>query len=273
MSQNPLVSFGSNNTMYLKVYDGTLIQDMGQNPERKENDGLEIRPHKTLGQIYFRRIRNVEGYIVDLKLTRNPIKIGEGEIILENLDLTIGDKPDKSDCSALVSIQFIWGSRPANSVMYCMHNVNVKAPIRCWAKDWMGKTYFTIVQQNDKGEWKIVKSYWTKEDGMVPPLELKKIRGKDVWDNTDQIEFFENELEKFRQANFVVESAKTDYAPTSKARKTSALNMDTDQSIFNESVPMSDIVLKNAKEDKGSGDPDLDALLATPPPAAKGKKK
>lgn len=39
---------------------------------------------------------------------------------------------------------------------------------------------------------KALKQFWTKDaPGSLPQLEKKRIKGKDVWDNSDQMEFFE----------------------------------------------------------------------------------
>jgi hypothetical protein len=82
----------------------------------------------------------------------------------------------------------------------------IKISIFKFTKDDVDKTYLTPYQKLDIG-YKQIDLYYSKDDPKnLPPMELKKVRGKDTWDNSAQLDFFIAEVKdviipELRKAN------------------------------------------------------------------------
>jgi hypothetical protein len=82
----------------------------------------------------------------------------------------------------------------------------IKISIFKFTKDDVDKTYLTPYQKLAVG-YKQIDLYYSKDNpGDLPPMELKKVKGKPTWDNSAQLDFFIKEVQtvilpKLREAN------------------------------------------------------------------------
>lgn len=225
------INYGTgSSTLYLRTYDGSLIEDKGTEKPTDENGNplaiAKLRPHKTKGQIWYIPVRSIEGVLSDIRKTTSTIPAENGrEISLHSLEIEVKDADEK------MVISLIWGSKAANSVMYVLPDVVYGEPVKIWCRDYQGNDYITICQQDDEGNFVVVKSAYPRGDeSPIPPLEKTKFRGEERWDDSARLEFFENELNTWRQQI-------TNTAQAVKAKATRPV------------------------EQVSSGDPELDALL------------
>lgn len=241
------IDFGSSNanTFYLKPYEDSLIMDLGPNYKPKDGEDVLVRPHKTHGTTYYRKVRNVEGLIDDISIQRSTIKVAGEDIELENLVMVIKDFD-----GAVFNIQMSWNTTAANSIMWLIGDdeypspINVQLPVKVWAKEYNGKTYISVLQQNKNGEWKMLKSPWPKECDKIPLMEKIIVNRKEVWDSSARQEFFEACLQRWRSVNLLITPTNT--FPVNKE-------------------PMRNPVMEEALKPKSSGDPEFDALLDSTP--------
>jgi hypothetical protein len=82
----------------------------------------------------------------------------------------------------------------------------IKVSIFKFTKDDVDKTYLTPYQKLDIG-YKQIDLYYSKDDPKdLPPMKLIKVKGKDTWDNSAQLDFFIAEVKdwvipELRKAN------------------------------------------------------------------------
>jgi len=83
----------------------------------------------------------------------------------------------------------------------------IKISIFKFTKDEIDRTYLTPYQRSDTGNYINIDLYYSKENPRdLPPMELKKFKGKDTWDNSAQLDFFIAEVKdviipELRKAN------------------------------------------------------------------------
>lgn len=100
--------------------------------------------------------------------------------------ITISDDGEKA------VLQLSLSSGPASSFLKALPNVNLTRPVTLRPKmetdgDKSKTTLF--ISQDGAG----VKWYWTKDNpGKLPGLKKIKVKGKDTWDDSEQLDFFEN---------------------------------------------------------------------------------
>lgn len=89
----------------------------------------------------------------------------------------------------VANLQMPLSSNPASGFLKCLPNLNPTAPVKFSPKmeEKDGKRKTTLFVNQDG---KAVKWYWTKDNqGKLPPLAKVKIKGKETWDDSDQIDF------------------------------------------------------------------------------------
>ena len=88
-------------------------------------------------------------------------------------------------------LQLKLSSGPASSFLRALPNVDLQKPVTLIPKIEMKgdvKRTSVIIAQGDKG----VKWAFTKDaPGDLPPMKQIKVKGKDVWDDSDQLAYFE----------------------------------------------------------------------------------
>ena len=88
-------------------------------------------------------------------------------------------------------LQLKLSSGPASSFLRALPNVDLQKPVTLTPKIEMKgdvKRTSVIIAQGDKG----VKWAFTKDaPGDLPPMKQIKVKGKDVWDDSDQLAYFE----------------------------------------------------------------------------------
>ena len=88
-------------------------------------------------------------------------------------------------------LQLKLSSGPASSFLRALPNVDLQKPVTLIPKIEMKgdvKRTSVIIAQGDKG----VKWAFTKDaPGDLPPMRQIKVKGKDVWDDSDQLAYFE----------------------------------------------------------------------------------
>ena len=103
------------------------------------------------------------------------------------LVIEIQDGPD------YFNLEMPWSSRYSSGFFLTMPNIDVSKQIEFvpWMKEIDGKKK-TMLYLRHEGEQDNIQWHWTKENPQGLP-EMKKIRvkGTDVWDDTDRQDFFE----------------------------------------------------------------------------------
>jgi hypothetical protein len=98
------------------------------------------------------------------------------------------------DCPDTYRLQLPFSSKVAKSIIMRLPNCDLSAPLDIhtgWDKE-KESTFAWIVQNGSK-----VLSAYTKENpGGLPPMEQIKVKGKDTWDDSKQLEFLDAMLKK-----------------------------------------------------------------------------
>lgn len=89
----------------------------------------------------------------------------------------------------VANLQMPLSSNPASGFLKCLPNLNANEPVKfspkMEEKDGKRKTTLFVNQNGAAVKW-----YWTKDNpGKLPPLAKVKIKGKETWDDSDQIDF------------------------------------------------------------------------------------
>lgn len=126
----------------------------------------------------------IEGHLIDIKTKDIPEEYGGGKTWL----LQINDGENE------YQLQFPYSSGYANGFLMSIQNCDLTKPIKFfpWAKEVDGKkkTALYLNQQNNMGGWEAAEWVYTKDKpNGCPPMVQTKYKGKDVWDDTDRMEF------------------------------------------------------------------------------------
>lgn len=92
----------------------------------------------------------------------------------------------------IANLQMPLSSNPSGCFLKALPNIDVTKPVKfspkMEEKDGKRKTSL-FLSQDGKG----IKWYWTKDNpGELPPLKKIKVKGKETWDDSEQIEYLQN---------------------------------------------------------------------------------
>jgi hypothetical protein len=166
-------------TTWLKLFDGSIVQEWSNAPEGVED--IKTRVNKAKKTVYYVTYDFLEAEILDAELQSSEF----GESIL----LTLID----AESTYRLTIQA--ASRYGNSFFARMHNIDLNKPVRFYpysfvAEDGKQRTGISLSQEGTKLDWCFPK-------GTVPELIEKVRAGKTTYDDTDRYNFYIAEYEKF----------------------------------------------------------------------------
>ena len=88
-------------------------------------------------------------------------------------------------------LQLMLSSGPAKSFLSALPNVDLSKPVRIIpkmeVKDGVSRTKVLLSQGNVGVKWAFTKD----NPGDMPPMNKIKVKGKETWDDSDQLDFFE----------------------------------------------------------------------------------
>lgn len=162
------------NIGFLKIIGGTFRQQVPEN-----TPGSKSRTNKENRVVHEMEYTDLEGIITKVEL-REHEEFGQQLCI------------DVSDEKSVYQMQLPLSSSHADVFLNKSENIDFKKPV-----------HFAPYQFTPKGEEKEkrgmvikqngekVESKWTKENpGEIPELEKKKVKGKEIWDNSKRIDFY-----------------------------------------------------------------------------------
>lgn len=163
--------------IYLNISDGKIVRQH-QNPVEGVTVTRENKNGKNVHEEFF---RSLTGHLKNIRSKETPFGM-VWEITLED------------DGEEFV-LSWNYSSRYTNHFFRALPNVVVNEPltINPWAmkdKNDSSKTAIGLTLYQNKE--KIPFAYDKENPGDMPELKQKKVKGKAVWDDSDQLEFFEN---------------------------------------------------------------------------------
>jgi hypothetical protein len=164
-------------THYLSIQGGKIAQRVPEATAFTRTRTLET------GKVIHEQLYDsVEGIITGIK-TR------DGNYGKE-LHVTLAD-------DAAYVLQLSLSSGPASSLLKALPNVDPTKPLRIipkvQEKDGVKRTALILSQDNAGVKWA-----FTKENpGDLPPMEKIKVKGKETWDDSKQLEYFEQMITDF----------------------------------------------------------------------------
>lgn len=88
-------------------------------------------------------------------------------------------------------LQLMFSSGPAKSFLSALPNIDLEKPVRIIpkmeVKDGVSRTKILLSQGNVGVKWAFTKD----NPGDMPPMKKIKVKGKETWDDSDQLDFFE----------------------------------------------------------------------------------
>jgi hypothetical protein len=179
--------------IYYNVMNGKVVRSYGKVKPEQEIEGLTARINKKQDTVYEVNHDAVSGRIKSIGLI-------ESTDYGDKLELVLTDFEEESN------VQMMFSGNYAKSFMMRMHNINPTQDITIVPYSFVdretGKTRtgLTIYQGGLEAENKITPT-WTKDNpGELPTLEKIKVKGKETWDDSKQLEFLTKELKKFQNA-------------------------------------------------------------------------
>lgn len=168
---------GSASKTYLTISDGKIAKKV-----KTEEQGAVKCASKDGSKTWWEhRYRSISGKIKSVQKKDSDMGFGS------RLVIEIQDGPD------YFNLEMPWSSRYSSGFFLTMPNIDVNKQIEFvpWMKEIDGKKK-TMLYLRHEGEQDNIQWYWTKENPQGLP-EMKKIRvkGTDVWDDTDRQDFFE----------------------------------------------------------------------------------
>lgn len=175
---------GGSNRIYLSISDGKIAKRVDEH----QAGAVKCTSKDGSRTWYEQRFANLSGRIVDV-FKRDSDK-GYGSQLCVVLE----------DDGEMFQVQMPWSSRYSSGFFLCMPNIDVSKQIVLapWMKEIESQKktmlYLRYVGSNDSIPW-----HWTKDNpGGLPDMKKIKVKGQDVWDDTERQEFFEKYLnEKF----------------------------------------------------------------------------
>jgi len=178
--------------VYYNVQDGKVVQSYGKKKPEKEIPNLVARINKNNETVYEVQHSAIEGYI-------ESVSVETTELYGDKLVLVLSDGAESS------TIQMNFSSNYAKSFLMRIRNIsttnNVILVPYSFEDKTTGKTRtgITVYQGSIANDNKVASSFTKEEPNGLPPMKQIKVKGKDTWDDTDQLEFFKAELEVFKK--------------------------------------------------------------------------
>ena len=180
-----LNSSGSNtNVNYLSISDGKIAKRV-----KTEEPGTVKCTSKDGSKTWWEhRYNSVSGRITGARKKDSEMGFGS------KLQIDITDGMDK------FVLEMPWSSRYSSGFFLCMPNIDSSRSVvfNPWMKVIDG-TKKTMLYLKYDGSNDNISHYWTKDDPKeLPQMQKIRVKGQDVWDDTERQEFFEKYLnEKF----------------------------------------------------------------------------
>lgn len=167
----------SGNMTFLSINDGKIVMKAAE-----DDYGAVSRVNKDGKIVWEKRFGNISGLLTGISISSNVYNGAE----IKSWVFSIKDDKD-------YQLNIMYDSRYATSLLFALCNpvVDFDQPIQInpWAKKVGDKTKTAcfVEQDGDKIEW-----FFTKEEPRgMPEWKVLKIKGRDVWDNYDAMQFLE----------------------------------------------------------------------------------
>lgn len=173
-------SGSTGNVNYLSISDGKIAKRV-----KTEEPNTVKCTSKDGSKVWWEyRYDSVSGKITNVK--RHDSTMGYGS----KLQIEIEDGFEK------FVLEMPWSSRYSSGFFLCMPNIDTTKEIefRPWMKviDGTKKTMLYLKESNSKDN---IQHFWTKDNpGDLPQMQKIRVKGTDVWDDTDRQDYFENYL-------------------------------------------------------------------------------
>jgi hypothetical protein len=164
----------STNATFLKVYDGKIVRTF-----KNATTDSKSRVNKSGNTVHEEFYDYVEGRITSIT-TKEVDDYGKFWVI------------KLSDNGNDYQLEFNYSGSVAASFLKALPNVDLTKPVRLSPKKTVDgdKTRQTLFINQDG---KAAKWFWTKDNpGDLPGLSKVKVKGKETWDDSDQLEYLEN---------------------------------------------------------------------------------
>lgn len=169
----------SENKIFISVYDGKFTVKTDQsNPKAKE------RINKNGTKVFELHFDSISGFLENVQ----DFKTENANGTFRNIVFTLRDKEE------VYSLATQYSSRESKGILMRLPNINLKNPIEI--KIAKADHPFTWVTQNGVK----VPLKWTKDQpGDLPQMKKIEVKGKDTYDDTEQMKF----LFEYIQANVI----------------------------------------------------------------------
>jgi hypothetical protein len=166
-------------TIYLSVANGKLVQ---QHKQPTENTAERVnKVGKTVHEEFF---RDLTGVITKIETKENDYG--------KQWQITFQDSTDK------YMVQMPYSGRYSSSFLKALPNLKQGEPVKFNPWEMQDKnnssktiTGVTLYQDDGNGMVKVPSAYTKENPNGLPEMKKKKIKGKDVWDDTEMMEFLE----------------------------------------------------------------------------------
>jgi hypothetical protein len=167
-------------TIYLSVANGKLVQ---QHKQPTENTAERVnKVGKTVHEEFF---RDLTGVITKIETKENDYG--------KQWQITFQDGTDK------YIVQMPFSGRYSSSFLKALPNLKQGQPVKFNPWEMQDKnnssktiTGVTLYQDDGNGMVKVPSAYTKEDPNGLPEMKKKKIKGKDIWDDTEMTEFLEN---------------------------------------------------------------------------------
>lgn len=169
--------------IFLSISDGRIVRQH-QNPI----EGTTVtRENKNKRMVHEEFFKAVTGMITDIKSKEAPF----GPV----WEITVSDGEEE------FVLSFTYSGKYTNHFFRALPNVDLSDAVTFnpWSmkdkKDPSKTAIGLSLWQGEKGKKvKVEFAYTREEPGEMPELKKKKVKGKDVWDDSERLEFFEKML-------------------------------------------------------------------------------
>lgn len=172
--------------IYLSVANGKLVRQ-----HREPNPNTTTRVNKNGKTVHEEFFRDLVGNIVNIEVAPDR---GYGK----SWNVTFQDGDDK------YMVQMQYSGRYSSSFLKALPNVNPSEPVKFmpWEMDDKNKPGKTItgvtMYQNDGNGWvKILPAYTKDEPNGLPEMKKVRVKGQDVWDDSDMMSFLEEKAKEW----------------------------------------------------------------------------
>jgi len=168
------------NAVYLSIMEGKLVRRV-----KEAGEGISERVNKIGNTVFEKKYKSVTGIIVDIKKRDHTEYGSDWRIHVRNGE-------------TLFVISMYCSSNYAEDFMKRVENIDMAQPVKLcpyYIHDEEKDKYrgYFVPYQNEKK----VESLYNKDNdwGGMPKMEQITVKGKEVWDNSKRIDYFETMLE------------------------------------------------------------------------------